>query len=510
MKQSGLTKVVFPDSLEEIADGAFFNNISNVVNYKPTVKKGNFSFAWVNQNFELVADANGGHFNDNTLQKNMSFRPGYTYYAYNWNLGTNKNYTSNGFELEIPQKEGYTFIEYNTKSDGTGYSIPYVEGKYIINYPCDMTIYAIYQKEKTTITYNYGDGTFDIPSEELYFGENITNEQPIKNDYVFAEWNTKEDGTGIGIYPGQENPFKEDITLYAIYRKTGTIKQEDYINCCSSAQIISFENGEKIRVFSLETEWPSSDSNAYYEVSKDFLKRYGDFRYLDIDDDNYNELITLIATFSDCNEGGFFDTLGEAGAFYNQYSSMPNQFVGRILNPYKHTSNGGTEKYMHGLRFPFIYEHANEIAKKYDLRVFTNGQGAYRVGITPKTIEAEISIVDKTERKVLSGFTIIIRDEEGNLIDFITTEETPSIITLPIGHTYTIEELSSPENYDIGDNTVFTIDISDDSKEVIIEKGNPKSLPINPETVDKIFLVIVFLIASLSLAIDLNKKKETY
>jgi uncharacterized surface anchored protein len=165
---------------------------------------------------------------------------------------------------------------------------------------------------------------------------------------------------------------------------------------------------------------------------------------------------------------------------------------------------------MHGLRFPFIYEHANEIAKKYDLRVFTNGQGAYRVGITPKTIEAEISIVDKTERKVLSGFTIIIRDEEGNLIDFITTEETPSIITLPIGHTYTIEELSSPENYDIGDNTVFTIDISDDSKEVIIEKGNPKSLPINPETVDKIFLVIVFLIASLSLAIYLNKKKETY
>ncbi len=516
LKQCGKVKVVLPESLEEIGDGAFYMNMSQLEGFNPSIKTGVTSFAWVNIYYTVTIDANGGSFTDDTTQKTQQFKTGYIYYRYNYQLGYSTNNTSNGFTVEFPEKEGYKFVEFNTKADGTGDKVACIENSCILTLPYDTTIYAIYEKDKITINYNAGAGDFNTENEELYYNDPITSEVPTKEGYIFAEWNTKEDGTGEVIFAGQENYFKESITLYAIYQKEYELTLEERLGYADSANRVILDDGEEVRLIPFTGEWGTTSHPMVHEVSKEYIKTYGDYKYINFGEETYDELITLIATFSESNEGGLFDTLNCPEDFYDKYYSMAGQFTGRIFNPYKHTSNGGYERYMHEFRFRFVWEHWQQISKKYRLRVFTSGKEIW-VGISPIEAEVTVAKVDDKTNEQLEGATLFIYNDEGRFVDYIITTLEKTTLNLPVGQTYRIIEYKAPDGYGVAEDIVFTVNVEDTNESIVMKDENldgelSESLITNPNTIDRIKLLVLLVIASAIMIVYLknNKPKRTF
>ncbi len=123
-----------------------------------------------------------------------------------------------GDELTL---KGFKFICWNTKKDGTG--IPYSPGdKFTVTE--DTTLYAIWSdlsKPQHTLTFDANGGSGDVPSS-------ISTEAGIKvpisggngltlDGFNFECWNTKQDGKGDTVKPGDTFAVTEDTTLYAIW-----------------------------------------------------------------------------------------------------------------------------------------------------------------------------------------------------------------------------------------------------------------------------------------------------
>ncbi len=115
-------------------------------------------------------------------------------------------------------KEGYTFVGWNTKEDGSGAS--YAEEDTLTMPDESVTLYAQWAKN-VNLTYdmNGGDGSLDQVS--AYAGGSITlsDASTISRDgYTFMGWNTQKDGKGESYEAGSEYTVPEtDTTLYATW-----------------------------------------------------------------------------------------------------------------------------------------------------------------------------------------------------------------------------------------------------------------------------------------------------
>ena len=392
--------VTFPSTLEEIGEGAFLINIENVIGldfstvkfqrevfynntYYEPMNSGNV-YWWVSHPKEhtITIDANGGSFSDGTTSKEYTGILGYIEYYYNSSIRSYESRQKNPIDIEIPTKDGYVFKYFNTSIDGTGNTVKVDDDKILLEVPTSIKLYAIYGKEKYKVVFETGDIPFSITEQELYYGERLTSEIPEKEGYIFAEWNTKEDGSGIGYYPDQIMTQQKDLKLYPIFRKPVELIEEEGYSYSGSAKVAKLSDGSTVRVFRINHDYAYENEGTYYEVSKEYLTQIKQYKGFEFTDDVYDELITLIATFYEDNEGGMFDTLNTPDNFYSVYHDMVKQLSERILSPRQHTSNNGYEKYMHELRFRFIFEHSDEIGKKYKLRLFTNGSYVY-AGLEP-------------------------------------------------------------------------------------------------------------------------------
>ncbi len=146
-----------------------------------------------------------------------------------------------------PVKDGYLFKEWNTQKDGTGTKFT---GETIVNN--DVTVYAIYTKntvtpphpnpsenQQKTVTFNDSDGS-KMASVKVEVGKGIDTDSlsdqsmpndPVKDGYLFKEWNTQKDGTGTK-FTG-ETIVNNDVTVYAIYtpvRSTLEPRRNDLVN----------------------------------------------------------------------------------------------------------------------------------------------------------------------------------------------------------------------------------------------------------------------------------------
>ena len=152
-----------------------------------------------------------------------------TYYTVNYDLqgGTNEKIVSitnpytKEFNVtsEVPEKKGYKFIEWNTKSDGSGISL---EANEVYDRSDGFILYAIYEEIEYTINYDLAGGNNEkiVSVTNPYSKEfNVTSEVPEKEGYRFIEWNTKSDGTGIRIDADEVYDRSDGFTLYAIYEK---------------------------------------------------------------------------------------------------------------------------------------------------------------------------------------------------------------------------------------------------------------------------------------------------
>lgn len=121
-----------------------------------------------------------------------------------------------------PKKPGYTFLGWNTDSEGNGTN--YSPGD-TFTITSSVTLYAKWEKNNYQITFdangavrgtmpnvirpNYG-ASVNIPSPPT---------TPMKEQYIFAGWNTESDGTGNTLKPGDiytiDDSVPVNLTLYA-------------------------------------------------------------------------------------------------------------------------------------------------------------------------------------------------------------------------------------------------------------------------------------------------------
>lgn len=129
---------------------------------------------------------------------------------------------------DIPTRNGYTFLGWNTKADGNGTA--YASGA---TYTHDqdggtVTLYAQWTPWKHTVTYDKNvdpssssQTVTNMPGNQTKtFDEKlmISSTKPSRNGYIFNGWNTQKNGKGIAYASGAE--YKHDqngntVTLYA-------------------------------------------------------------------------------------------------------------------------------------------------------------------------------------------------------------------------------------------------------------------------------------------------------
>ena len=141
----------------------------------------------------------------------------------------------------VPTKEGYKFVNWNTKKDGTGTS--YNAGsKYTTE--ASITLYAQYEKElneeetKYTITFYTNDGTTEKSTKVVNKGNKVVKpEDPTREGYTFDGWYDKKEN-------GKEYDFTKevtsDISLYAYWSKIGDKTNEDVDKNSKTGDILIF------------------------------------------------------------------------------------------------------------------------------------------------------------------------------------------------------------------------------------------------------------------------------
>ena len=167
-------------------------------------------------------------------------------YDANGGTGSPSNQTkTKGKELvlstTVPTKEGYKFVNWNTKKDGTGTS--YNAGsKYTTE--TSVTLYAQYEKElneeetKYTITFYTNDGTTEKSTKVVNKGDKVVKpEDPTREGYTFDGWYDKKEN-------GKEYDFTKevtsDISLYAYWSKIGDKTNEDVDKNSKTGDILIF------------------------------------------------------------------------------------------------------------------------------------------------------------------------------------------------------------------------------------------------------------------------------
>ena len=97
--------------------------------------------------------------NDSYLQFHLGLTPIAYYLSYDTNGGTssfdgNRYYQKDEkvdiLSSSLPEKEGYTFQQWNTKQDGSGES--YQIGDYVMMPMHNVTLYAIWEKQTTLVS----------------------------------------------------------------------------------------------------------------------------------------------------------------------------------------------------------------------------------------------------------------------------------------------------------------------------------------------------------------------
>ncbi len=132
---------------------------------------------------------------------------------------------------------GYTFIGWNTSTDGTG--ITYYEDQ-TITIKGDLTLYAQWEKKSYNITFYSNGGSGSMQSEQKNHQDSyiLQSNKFTNTGHTFVGWNTKADGTGTSYYVGQTITISNDLTLYAQWKKieeeqeqvSGSHQGHDYVD----------------------------------------------------------------------------------------------------------------------------------------------------------------------------------------------------------------------------------------------------------------------------------------
>ena len=119
---------------------------------------------------------------------------------------------------EVPSREGYDFVHWNTKPDGTGTA--YSPGA-AFTANANTTLYAIWRINHYTITY-YANGGYNAPSSQMATMNTSTTLsliKPTKVGRTFLGWTPSPVATEPTYYAGQTITLNSSLFLYAVWRE---------------------------------------------------------------------------------------------------------------------------------------------------------------------------------------------------------------------------------------------------------------------------------------------------
>lgn len=117
---------------------------------------------------------------------------------------------------QVPTRNGYTFAGWATSANG---NVSYKSGG---SYASDanITLYAIWNANTYTVSYNAGGGTNAPQSQIKQHGESIrlSTQEPTKTDCIFLGWSRTVDGDAE-FASGSVYSSDETVTLYAVWQE---------------------------------------------------------------------------------------------------------------------------------------------------------------------------------------------------------------------------------------------------------------------------------------------------
>lgn len=172
----------------------------------------------------------------------------------------------------IPTRNGFTFSNWNTASDGSGTS--YSSGA-TYSTDADLTLYAIWTPWTHTVTFNVNGGSGSIPSNftktggvDVILPETLL----VRNNYICYGWSINADGSGDVYYAGEVYDKEQNggtVTLYAKWELTdilfyinGNCKAREFIE---GDDVLGFKNDGSVNGFEfIEGESISFGSDSFY------------------------------------------------------------------------------------------------------------------------------------------------------------------------------------------------------------------------------------------------------
>lgn len=183
-----------------------------------------FTYNWTTDGVRVCINA---LYTDNTgnasIYDNVSVFPYVYSIAFNANGGSGAPATEikhAGIGVKIPStkptKAGHTFKGWSTSSTG---SAAYQPGGFY-NTDGDKTLYAVWEKNTYTVTYNVNGGEGSIDSQSGLYGDAVTlnSSVPVYEGYDFKGWATSADGAAA-YQPGQSVTLTANLNLYAVWEK---------------------------------------------------------------------------------------------------------------------------------------------------------------------------------------------------------------------------------------------------------------------------------------------------
>ena len=190
---------------------------STSVDYQTRLLLYTLKASWIANAYTLIFDANGGQLTSDFTQNNsyfLSLMSNSITTSYGYNNSTKK------LSKEIYERNGYTFKEWNTKSDGTGVSYQAEETIEVTTVENDnLRLYAIWEKQKGTITFDSNNGTNEQKDQSFTLDTDTKLDKNTftREGYIFKEWNTESNGSGTSYQDEDTINISENITLYAIW-----------------------------------------------------------------------------------------------------------------------------------------------------------------------------------------------------------------------------------------------------------------------------------------------------
>ncbi|KAK3582199.1 hypothetical protein CHS0354_023735 [Potamilus streckersoni] len=244
-------------------------------------------------------------------------------------------------DKELPTRENYTLIGWNTEANGNGTPFNFATTEVKGN----LTLYAQWQGVNKTVTLVANEGYFDnnlqttTKTITVRYGSMIPNtseNQPTRTGFAFAGWNKQPDGKGTDF----TGTVTENVTLYAKWTTiTHTVTLNANYGTPPSVSTIDVAEGETVP---LNTPVPTRTG---YHIKGWYINKEGTGEKFVFGQNQVRGNIVIYAQWEineytvtlDANRGAFVN-----GGFTTKYTVKHGQSVPALAENEKPKRNGYT------------------------------------------------------------------------------------------------------------------------------------------------------------------------